>query len=279
MRRGQDTAMSEGARPELRCAVHPADHAVGRELVGNPFDHRGVFERNDYLIVLARRPRQLLRVYLGSPEGMIGHVAVRVAEINAVGVERRAHCATGVAGSRRNEQALEAGFGKYPCVGDAVERHAAAKTQIRQAGLLMKRARDVDQRVFEYPLDAGGAIREASTVRGLEIDRVVGVTRWPEQLDEPRGVRSTRGRLVLEVLRDEREGAIRSTTNQLADLAGQCRPPVGGQAHDLVLVLVDREAEIRGEGRIQHAERMREPDFAEQCDVRTAVAPPLAVTY
>ena len=78
------------------------------------------------------------------------------------------------------------------------------------------------------------------------------------------------GRVVLEVLEDEREAAVRRAANHLADLLGHRRPPVGGKPHDLVLVLVDREAEIRGERRIQHAERVREPDLAQQRDVGRA---------
>ena len=51
----------------------------------------------------------------------------------------------------------------------------------------MERARDVHQRVFEDALHAGGAVREAPALGGLEVDRVVGVARRPEQIDEPRG--------------------------------------------------------------------------------------------
>ena len=74
----------------------------------------------------------------------------------------------------------------------AVERHAAAEAEIRQAGLLVQRARDVDQRVFEHALDAGGAVGEALAFGGLEIDRLVRVARRAEQIDESRRIRSRR---------------------------------------------------------------------------------------
>ena len=79
MRRGQDAAVPEGARPELRGAVHPADHAAGGERVGDSFDEHGVVELRDVLVVLARRARQVLGVDDRSPEGMIGDLPVRVA--------------------------------------------------------------------------------------------------------------------------------------------------------------------------------------------------------
>src|SRR5205085_334893 len=82
-------------------------------------------------------------------------------------------------------------------------RHAAAKAQIRQAGLPMQRTRDPDERVFQDLLDAGGAIGEAPPIVGLEIDRLVGVSRPPEEVDESRRIRPTGRRLVFEVFRRE----------------------------------------------------------------------------
>ena len=182
--------MAERPRAELGGAIHPADDAAGGELVRDPFDQRRVVELFDDLVVLARRPRQLLPVDRRSPERMIGHVAVRVAEIHAIGIERRPERAAGIAGSGRDEHALEAGLGKNPRVRDAVERHAARQTEIRQAGFAMQRARHVHQRVLENALDAGGAIGEAPAFGGLEVDRLVRVARTAEQLDEPRRIRS-----------------------------------------------------------------------------------------
>ena len=69
------------------------------------------------LAVLSRGPRQLLRVDRRTPERMIGHVAVGVAEVDAVGVERRAERAAGVARRGRDEDALEAGLGEDAGVG------------------------------------------------------------------------------------------------------------------------------------------------------------------
>ena len=142
----------------------------------------------------------------------------------------------------------------------------------------MERARDVDERVLEHALDAGGAVGEALAFGGLEIDRIVRACAAARTARRTCDEYDRAGRrLVLEVLRDERERAVRRAANQLADLVDHRRTAVGGESHDLVLVLVHREAEIGGEGRIQHAERMREPDLAQQRDVRAAVRAPLAV--
>ena len=59
--------MAERARAELGGALHPADDAAGGELVRDPFDERRVVELFDHLVVLARRPRQLLAVHRSAP--------------------------------------------------------------------------------------------------------------------------------------------------------------------------------------------------------------------
>src|SRR4029450_8312630 len=103
-----------------------------------------------------------------------------------------------------------------------------------------------------------------ATVGGCEINRVVGISRRSEELDEALGIRSARGGLILEVLGGESEAAVRSPTNQLVHLIDHRGTAVSGKPHDLVLVLVYREPQIRGSGRIQHAHGMRNAEFAEQ---------------
>ena len=83
--------------------------------------------------------------------------------------------------------------------------------------------------------------------------------------------------MVFEILGRQRERAIGRTTNQFAHLLHHRRTPVRGQAHDFVLVFVNREAEIRGEGRVQHSERMRVADFTEQRDRRGPALAALAM--
>ena len=136
----------------------------------------------------------------------------------------------------------------------------------------MERARHVHQRVFENPLDAGGAVGKPPAVPGLEVDRIVHVARRSEHIDEPRRVRSRGRRVVLEVIEVESERAIRRAADHLADFVDHARTPVRREPHHLVLVLVHGEAEIRRERRIQHAQRMREPDFAQCGDVGASVS-------
>src|SRR5262245_49995831 len=66
--------------------------------------------------------------------------------------------------------------------------------------------------------------------------------------------------------------------NETTDLVDHRRLPVAGKSHHLVLVLVDREAEIGRERRIQHAERVRKPDFTQQRDLGSAIRTAHAVT-
>ena len=260
------------------CAIHPTDDASAGELVRNPLDERRVTELFDRLAILARRLREFLRIDLRAPEGMIGHVLIRIAEVNAVGIERRPDRASRIARRRWDEYAFEARLGKDSRVGDAVQRDAPAQAEIRQAGFLMQRAGHGHERVLENPLHAGGAIGEALAFRRLQVDRLVRIAWLAEQLNEARRIRLRGRRVVSEVIEIEDERAIHRAPDQLANLLGHVWTSVSGQSHDLVLVLVYCEAQVGGKRRIQHAERMRESDFAKKLDRRAAVRPPLAVT-
>ena len=166
--------MSQRARAELARAVHPPDDAAVGELVGDAFDER----RRRRARRRAGRPRAprapgRRRSTTGPQNGWSGNVAIRIAEVDAVGIERRAERAAGIAGRRRHEDALEAGLGEDARVGDAVQRHAAAEAEIGQTGFAVQRARDLDERVLEDALHAGGAVGEAPALGGLEVDRLV----------------------------------------------------------------------------------------------------------
>ena len=122
------------------------------------------------------------------------------------------------------------------------------------------RARHVDQRVLEHALDAGGAIGEAP-VGGLQIDRLVRVTRTPEQRDEPRRIRSGRRRLVLEVRHVERERAVRCAANQLANGIDHGGAPIRRETHDFVFGGIDFESGVVSKSGVEQPERMRKADL------------------
>ena len=207
-------------------------------------------------------------VHRRSPERMIGHVAVRIAEVDAVGIERRAQRAAGVARRRRHEHALESGLGEDPRIGDAVERHAAAEAEVRQAGLAVQRARDVDQDVLEHALHAGGAVGEAPALgasRGRSARSGCAAARTDRRI-----ATNTIASAVVWNSKYSRSSAKAPSGVRRISLRTSStmrRPAVGGEAHHLVFVFVHREAEIGGERRVEHAERMREPDLAQQRDV------------
>ena len=200
--------MAERARAELAGAVHPADDAAGCEILGDALDQRCFVDLLDELTVLARDARELLRVDRRPPERMIRDVAIRIAEIDAVGIERRAERAAGVAGRRRDEHALESGLGQDPRIRDTVERDAAAEAEVGQPGLAPEARRDVDEDVLEHALDAGGAIGEALPLGGLEIDRLVRMARRAEEVDEFGRIGALGRRLKLEIFGIERERAV-----------------------------------------------------------------------
>ena len=184
VRRGQNAAMAERARAEFERTLHPADDASCHQIVRGLFDQRPFIEFVDELTVFAGDARKLGAVHGRAPEWMIGDIAVSVAEVNAVGVQRGAERTTGIAGSGRNEEALESRFGQDARIRHAVQCNAAAETEIGEAGFIVKIAGDLHQRVFEHALNAGRDVGEAASFIGAQIDRIVRTARRAEEIDE-----------------------------------------------------------------------------------------------
>ena len=114
-----------------------------RELVGDCVDERRVVGD-----ALERSPssranaRELARRRRAQPQnGWSGTGAIGLPEVEAVGVERGAERAAGVARRRRHEDALEARLAQDPRVGAAVQRDPAAEAEVGEPRLALQRAR------------------------------------------------------------------------------------------------------------------------------------------
>ena len=178
--------MTERAWPELKSALHPPDDATGGQIVSSLLDECAILEFLDALTVFAGKPCQLRSIHRRSPKRMIGYVAVWISKVNTIGIKRRAYRTSCIAWGRRDEYALEARLREETCVCHAIQGHAAAQAQIRQAGFPMELSGDVHQNVLQDPLHAGGAIGEALSFRSLQIDRLIRITRRTKQFDETR---------------------------------------------------------------------------------------------
>ncbi len=198
--------------------------------------------------VFARQPCQFNSVDCRPPKRMIRHLAVRIAEVNAVGIKRGAQRAARIAGRRRHEDAFEARLRQNSRVGDAVQRHATAQAQIRQSSFLAKRPRNIHQRVLEHALHAGRAIGEAPAVGSFQIDRLIRIARRPKQFHEPVGIRTLGRGVKLKIIQIECERAVRRAPDKSPHLIHHGRPAIAGQPHHFVFIFVHREAEIRREG-------------------------------
>ena len=258
--------------PNSDRAVHPADDAAGGEIVGDALDQRGVVELFDGLAVLARRARQLRRRRPPGP---------RTDDRARRGPDCRSRC------------------DRHRAPRPARSRHRpapAARTRARsrtRRGCARWRRRSAPRR--RRGRDRAGRSRDAARARCRPACPRARAARWRRSRRSagPRRSRDRSARRRCAAGRTdrrtatnttalavvwyskysgiERERAVRRAADQLAHLLDHRRAPVGGEAHHLVLVLVDREAEIGGERRIEHAERVREPDFAQQRDVGAAV--------
>src|SRR6266540_5651692 len=164
MRRGENAAVPECARTEFARPLHPPDDPPGGEIIDNALDQRRLVELLYALTVLARRSRETGCIDGRTPEWMIGHVAIGIAKIDSVRVERCTQRASGIARRGRHEQTIESGLGENAGVRDAVQCDAAAETQIGQPRFATKPRGDVDERLFEYALNARGAIGKAPSL-------------------------------------------------------------------------------------------------------------------
>jgi hypothetical protein len=269
-RSGEDAPVSQGAGTEFRAPLDPSDDAAVAKLVGGAADHLGVVaEAVDGQSVLARDARDVAR--LRSPEGMVGHGAMRALAVEPIHPERRAHRAARVPGRARDEDAGKSRLAQDARVRAAIQRDAAAEAESGEAGLCLEPAGQVDQRLLEDPLDGAGDVREAAAVGAAQVDRVPGVAGRPEHFDELARIGSRGGEVELEAVEVESERAVLGAAQDPADLVQVGGLAVRGEAHHLVFALVDGEAEERREGRVEHSQRMREADFAEEAQIRRAV--------
>ena len=72
--------------------------------------------------------------------------------------------------------------------------------------------------------------------------------------------------MKFEVVELQLEGTALEPPHHLVDVLHESGLPVRGQPHDLVLAFVDREAQVGGEGRVEHPQGMRKAQLAQQLD-------------
>src|SRR5205807_10004479 len=139
---------------------------------------------------------------------------------------------------------------------------AAAEAEILEAGLALQPAGKVDEDLLQYPLHARGDIGVAPAIRRRRVDALPGMARR-SQLGDELARPALPGALVeVEVREIERDSTVGGAAYDTPEELLVCRPPVGGEAHHLVLALVHREAEIGGERRVEHSERVRKAELA-----------------
>ncbi len=252
------------------------------------------------VLVVERRVRGARRVegrldlrapVLLAPRGVFHHEPARPPEDGVIAPERRAERAARVARRRLDVHLLERALPEDAAVGHAVERDAAGHAEARQARPAVYVARHPEDDLLDDRLDARRqigvvlvplrlrrVIRSArAEVRGVPAggreERRRRVARRAEELDEPVAVRALRRPVELEVAHVELEAAVVRRPDQLPHAVDVPRRPEGRHPHDLVLTLVDLEAEERGEGAVEEPQRVREPDLLQQGELGAAPDP------
>src|SRR5216684_6658094 len=117
-----------------------------------------------------------------------------------------------------------------------------------------------------WPAAASKRGREQGFELGREDAPDHGVAALPGHVDA--------ARVVAEVAEVETERPVVNQVDDLSEGGGEVGGAIGGQAHHLVLVAVLHEAEILGDGEIEHPERMREVHATEHVEaIAVARAP------
>ena len=172
-------------------------------------------------------------------------------------LQSRAKRASGIA-RRRVDVRIDAEIPDHARIGGAVERDASSKAEIAGAVFAHQRWQNAGNRDLQRFLHRGGEIVMFLAHR---------LIRPPRHHAEMRDQR----RIVMPVMPAEIEEPPvqreRAVLVQLEDRAKQfiaiARPAIGREAHDLVFALIDLEAEILGEDRVEQAERVRKMDRAQ----------------
>ena len=197
---------------------------------------------------------------------MPGHLTVRLREMNPIRVERGAERATRIARRRGHIDIVESGLAENARVGDAVERDAAAVTEIAQSSLALQRGSQIDEDLLEHALHARGDVGVARALQRLQIDRLPRIARRPQRVAQFLRIAPLRRGVEIEVAQVEREAAVGGPPRDAAHHVGERRFSVRGEPHHLVLAFVDGKPEVRGERRIEHPQRVREAELAQHLD-------------
>ena len=141
----------------------------------------------------------------------------------------------------------------------AVQRDASRKAEVLCLDFSVRRFRQAQQGLLQDELRAGGKIG----VLGPQL--AVRLPRRAEGFQVAPAVHPHAARVV-EVAAIESEGSVRLDLQQPAHLVGVAGAAVGGQPHDLVLVIVDPETQVGRHGAVEQPEGMREMDLLDKAE-------------
>src|SRR6185312_4833058 len=159
----EDRACAERARSELHATLEPADGLALDEGADDAVEKSLVIERLE-IRANRREPAPDLVTGVGRTEICPAHAVAGVAgdarpiEKEVIGAECGADRAAGIARSRLNPDLLEGAVAQHLAVGDAVERDAAGKAEIGDAGLARLRTRDTQHDLLGNRLQRRGDI-------------------------------------------------------------------------------------------------------------------------
>src|SRR5262249_53641425 len=179
-----------------------------------------------------------------------------MALMNMVDRKRGAERAAGIAGGRLDPNIAKAAFAQHLAVGDAIERDAAGKTQVLQAGLGRETPGKPQDRILQDYLYGCG------DVHVLLLEPALGIARRPVEQRVEALVGHGEAGAIVEILEIEPKRAVGLEIDQVVanDLL-VFRRSIGRKPHQLVFARIDLEAGVIGEGGVEQPEAVREMDL------------------
>ena len=260
----------ERARAKLHAAAIPAENAASFDELGGfgaGFGETG--EANDFDAIagvgegLVDFGLRMLGAEEGNREAIISHAAVARG-----GPQGRAERSAVVAGRGLHVDVVEDAGLQQAAVGGAVQRDAAGHRQLAQAGLAAEVPADVEHHLVEAFLQGSGNV--AMIVGRVAVGRAMR-DQMLFEIAASGAVGFAIDAVVVELKDRNLDRAVVVEDHGLLEEMAIARGiAVGREAHDLVFVGIEIEAEMQRDDRIQDADGILGADFGELLEIVVA---------
>ena len=166
---------------------------------------------------------------------------------------------------RVNLKGVEGAVLQKDPVGDTVQGNATREAEVGYRHEVVEVVRQSEECALCEYLQAGCDVRPPSPIRGVEVEGLSRTSCPSEQLFEGRTERAIGAVLVGDERSVDGKGPIGLELEKRLELGHKPRFAICGEAHHLVLAVVDAEPKKGSDGAVHHADAVREVHFCKRC--------------